>query len=271
MTGLRREDACAAITLPTGMADRLAGYQWARDRVGESGAAVYRLRGRLDAPDLFLKHGRDAFAGDVVDEMVRLRWLARYIPVPSVAGFVATPEEAWLLMTAMPGLTAYQLLEARPAARIAIVDALAAFLRRLHAIPAAECPFNSDHAYRLSQARQRIDAGAVDEDDFGEEHEGWTAEQVWDAIQRLLPLPSDPVVTHGDFSLDNILMCDGDVVCCIDAGRVGIADRQQDLAILWSCLGEFDAALQERLIVQYGVPAADERKRRFHLLLDELF
>jgi aminoglycoside 3'-phosphotransferase-1 len=227
-----REEECAAVAAPPGMAGDVAGYAWARDGVGESGGAVYRLHGKAGAPDLFLKHGVGAVADDVTDEMVRLRWLGAYLPVPAVVCFDRTAGEAWLLMTAMPGRTAWQLLAADPDAGPAIVDALAAFLRRLHAIPASECPFNSDHAYRLGLARRRIDAGLVEIDDFDEERVGWTAERVWAAMQRLLPIVPDPVVTHGDFSLDNLLIENGAVIGCIDVGRAGIADRYQDLAIL---------------------------------------
>lgn len=271
MMAYDREEACAAIALPAGLSAQAAGYEWSRDTVGESGGAVYRLHGRTGAPDLFLKHGRSAVAGDIIAEMVRLRWLAGFIPVPRVEGFVATQDEAWLLMTAVPGQTAYQLLEAQPDARLGIVDALASFLRRLHAVPIDQCPFTSDHLYRLARARDRIDAGLVEEDEFDEERGGWTAEEVWQAMQRLLPMPPDPVVTHGDFSLDNILLRDGKVVGCIDAGRVGIADRYQDLAIVWKCLGEFDASLQDRFIERYGLAEPDERKLQFHLMLDEMF
>lgn len=271
MTNSSREEACAAIPLPAYLSAPLAGYRWARDNVGESGAEVYRLHGKIGAPDLFLKHGKDAVASELADEMVRLRWLAKHIPAPVVEGFFATQNEAWLLMTALPGQTAYQLLEAQPENRAQFVDRLAAFLRRFHSIPVRDCPFNSDHTYRLARSRERIDAGLVEEDDFDQEREGWTAEQVWDAMQDLLPVPSDLVVTHGDFSLDNILMVDGDVVGCIDAGRVGIADRYQDLAILWNCLGEFGTSLQDRLLERYGIPQVDERKLCFHLMLDEMF
>jgi aminoglycoside 3'-phosphotransferase-1 len=66
-------------------------------------------------------------------------------------------------------------------------------------------------------------------------------------------------------------MRDGAVVGCIDAGRVGIADRYQDLAILWSCLGEFDPRLQDRLLERYGIADRDQAKMQFHLMLDELF
>jgi aminoglycoside 3'-phosphotransferase-1 len=185
--------------------------------------------------------------------MTRLRWLSGYLPVPGLVHFFRTPEEAWLLTKALPGMTAYQLLETRPAARLAVVDVLAAFLRRLHAIPAGQCPFNSDYVYRLSRARERIDANLVEVDDFDEERAGWTAEQVWAEMQKLLPKAPDPVVTHGDFSLDNLLLEGGEVTGCIDLGRVGVADRYQDLAILWNCQGEFDSSLKERLWQQYGV------------------
>ncbi|ESQ81786.1 hypothetical protein AEAC466_20400 [Asticcacaulis sp. AC466] len=271
MGGDEREKACAAPQIPIVMSAQVNGYGWARDTIGESGAAVYRLDGKGRAPDFFLKHGKDAVADDVTDEMVRLGWLSGFMPVSTVVQFVRTPNEAWLLMAAIQGKTAYQILAADPDARAAVVDALAAFLRRLHAIPVNQCPFNSDHAFRLARARARIDAGLVETDDFDEEREGWTAEQVWEALQALLPFTPDPVVTHGDFSLDNLLIVDGEVIGCIDLGRVGIADRYQDLAILWNCLGEFDPSLQDRLFQQYGIPDPDPGKLQFHLILDELF
>lgn len=151
------------------------------------------------------------------------------------------------------------------------MDAIAAFLRRVHAIPVSECPFNSDIAFRLSQARARIDEGSVEIDDFDEEREGWTAEQVWTALHDLLPFTPDPVVTHGDFSLDNLLIHGGQVTGCIDVGRAGIADRYQDVAILWNGLGEFGPSLQDRLCQEYGIFEPDRRKLGLHLLLDELF
>jgi aminoglycoside 3'-phosphotransferase-1 len=257
--------------VPASISAALSGYEWERDTVGESGAAVYRLHGKADAPDLFLKHGRDAFADEIGDEMARLRWLGGYLPVPALVHFTRTPDEAWLLTTAVRGESACRILEKSPGRRIAVVDALARFLRRLHAIPASQCPFTSNHAYRLGRARARIDAGQVDEDDFDEEREGWTAEQVWEGLQALLPLAPDPVVTHGDYSLDNLLIGDDEVLGCIDVGRAGIADRYQDLAIAWNCLGEFGASLQQRFLEQYGVLEVDRGKLQFHLMLDELF
>ncbi|MBX3301776.1 MAG: APH(3')-I family aminoglycoside O-phosphotransferase [Nitrospira sp.] len=271
MIDKNREEFRTAVPVPASMATAIAGYKWTRDTIGAAGGAVYRLNGKTDAPDMFLKFGQNAVADDVADEATRLRWLARYLPVPTVAQCIRTSDGAWLLMTAMPGETAFQTLEAQPDSRFTIVDALAAFLRRLHAIPVDECPFNSGHTYRLALARKRIDAGLVDVRDFDDVRQGWSAEEVWKALQNFLPLVPDPVVTHGDFSLDNLLMQQGQVVGCIDTGRLGIADRYQDLAVLWNYLEQYGTALQARLLQQYGIPNVDVRKLEFHLILDELF
>lgn len=58
---------------------------------------------------------------------------------------------------------------------------------------------------------------------------------------------------------------------CIDVGRLGVAGRYQDLAILWNGLREFDGALGARLFARYGIGVPDERRLRFHLTLDECF
>ncbi|TDX33575.1 aminoglycoside 3'-phosphotransferase-1 [Rhodovulum visakhapatnamense] len=253
------------------MFDGLSGYVWTRNNIGESGGEVYRLHGNPGAPDLYLKYCWGAEAGSLLDEVSRLRWLAAHLRVPALVEFRCSADEAWLLMEALPGETAYQALLARPEEREVVVDALARFLKKLHSIPINQCPFNSGQAYRLGLARQRLDAGLVDEDDFDEERRGWSASHVWREMLLLLPQAPDLVVTHGDFSLDNILVVGNEVAGCIDVGRAGSADRYQDLAILWNCLGEFDTSLRERLFASYGMPVPDWSKLQFHLMLDEFF
>ncbi|MGK5071665.1 APH(3') family aminoglycoside O-phosphotransferase [Janthinobacterium sp. ZB1P44] len=273
MTISNKKQAAVTAAMPASLRAAVAGYRWVRDTAGESDAAVYRLQGRDGAPDLFLKHGKGVAAAELADELARLRWLAPYLPVPAVLQFAqaADPQQAWLLTAALPGKMAHELLEANPEIGPAVADALAAFLRQLHALPVAGCPFDAGHAVRLAQARRRIDAGLVDADDFDARRQGWTAEQVWLALQRCQPLTPDLVVTHGDFSLENVLMQDGAVSGCIDVGRAGVADRYQDLTIVWRALGELDAALQQRFVDQYGIVDIDQGKLQFHVLLDELF
>lgn len=266
-------DADFALTWPADLTEELDGYEWERDDAGESGSIVVRLHGRLAAPDLYLKHGRGTLADDLLAEADRLRWLAGRLPVPAIVQLRHATDEAWLLTEALPGETAYELLAAETGAdaRAGVVEEMARFLRTVHSIPSQECPFDSGHVGRLAHARRRIDAGLVDEDDFDEEREGWTAEQVWQALHDAEPFAPDLVVTHGDFSLDNVMIAGGRVVGCIDVGRLGVADRYQDLAVAWNCLQEFGSALQERFLAAYGISEVNKGKLHFHLLLDELF
>jgi aminoglycoside 3'-phosphotransferase-1 len=124
---------------------------------------------------------------------------------------------------------------------------------------------------RLAHARRRLDAGLIDADDFDDARAGWTPAQVWAAMQALLPLRAERVVTHGDYSLDNILLdAQGQVTGIIDVGKAGIADPYRDLAILWNCLSEFGAELQQALLTAYATEL-DLDRLTFHLYLDECF
>lgn len=266
-----REHPCRAPRLPAGLARRCEGAQWHRNRVGEAGAAVYRLA-RPGQPDLYLKHGRGAVAEAVVDEMVRLRWLQGRLPVPRLMHFEATSREAWLLTRALPGRTAYQRLCDSPERMPQIVATLARTLAQLHRMPVSSCPFQAPLELRLAQARQRLDAGLIDADDFDAARRGWRPAQVWWALQRLRPAAHDAVVCHGDCSLDNLLLdAQGRLTGLIDLGRLGVADRFQDLAILWNCLDEFGPRAQRTLFAAYGLAPPDRRRLDFYLCLDECF
>ncbi len=259
------------IPVPEGLRAAVEGYTWTPATDGESGGAVFRLSAP-DRPALYLKCGAGRVADDITAELARLTWLAQRLPVPAVRSFIRLSDEAFLLTTPVAGTSAYDCLVAHPAQRIALVGELARFLRHVHALPLADCPFHAGHALRLADARRNIDAGWVAEDDFDDERAGWTAEQVWNATLALLPLPFERVVTHGDYSLGNVLLdAEGCVTGCIDVGRAGAADPYQDLAILWSNLEEFGEDAQRELWRAYGVATPDEGRLRFHRCLDELF
>ena len=262
MDGLARAPDCIKAAI--------SGYRWIQSTGGESGASVYRLV-RLGHPALYLKFGTGAIAGEIANEMTRLRWLASFISVPEIREYFYSVDQAWLLTAAMPGINASESLTAHPGARSEIVKVPAQFLRDLHALPSADRPFTSDHALRMADARRNMDAGLVEESDFGSMHEGWTRGAGLNGMLTLIPLPFDRVVAHGDFSLDNILLKNGRVAGCIDVGRAGLADPYQDLTILWNNLEEFGKDLQGELFSAYGIADPGARKMRFHLCLDEFF
>ncbi|WP_066650663.1 MULTISPECIES: APH(3') family aminoglycoside O-phosphotransferase [Sphingomonas] len=256
--------------LPSSLAEIVAGYRANPSLVGESGAVIHQLDA-VGRPVLFLKQGGSRVATDIVDEYARLRWLQGRWQVSAIVGYAETEAGAWLLTTALPGRAAYGWLEDHPDRRETAMRSIAAFLRLMHAEPIATCPFDASLDLRSADAAANVVAGRVDLDDLDPEREGWSAEQLWDHFQRLLLLDADPVVTHGDFSLDNIFLDDdGTVTGCLDVGRVGVADRYQDLAILWNSLREFDLGLAEAMFEAYGV-APDREKIELHLLFDEFF
>lgn len=248
-----------------------AGFVATPITIGESGCETWRLDKSDRRPHAYLKHGRGPLADLIADELVRLRWMRSRLPVPQIIQFVADAEECWLVTEAIAGKSARQLLQEREVSAEVIINALAAFLLRVHALPHAKCPYEARLPRRLSEARSRIDAEAIDIGDFDDERQGWSAEDVWEALQSSLPQSLDVVFTHGDFSLDNILLDGANVTGCIDVGGAGLADRYQDIAICWSDLAEYGTDAQARFLQQYGVGEGDRSKLAFYQLLNELF
>lgn len=263
-------DASTPCDQPASLTKLFAGRRWTRSATGESGCAVWRLD-ETGLPDLYLKHGVGRNARAVVDEFVRLEWLGLHMRVPVVRHFVRDADDAWLLTEALSGHTVYEKLVAEPARRRDVASELGVYLKKLHHVPAAECPFNADARLRLSHARLNIDMGLVDAEDFDEARQGWTPEQVWNELIHLAPMSAESVVTHGDFSTGNVVVGADGVVGCIDVGRCGLADPYQDIAIMWNNLTEYGPDVQAAFLEAYGIDTPDAVRMRFHLVLDELF
>ncbi|MEV8504148.1 APH(3') family aminoglycoside O-phosphotransferase [Actinoplanes sp. NPDC051475] len=225
---------------------------WETVTTGLSGAVVTRRAG------VYRKTSDDQ-GHDLVAEGERLRWLrARGIPAAEV-------------LTCRPGLLETAEVPGRPASehwpmadRPRIVDALADFTRRLHALPVAECPFDRRLAVTIPEAL----AADVALDMLDAERAGWDRDQLVARLVATRPALEDLVVCHGDLCLPNVLL---DPVTCevtgvVDVGRLGVADRWADLALTTrSLVGDGD-----RFLDRYGIPL-DPAKLEFYRLLDEFF
>ena len=152
-----------------------------------------------------------------------------------------------------------------------VVQELARGLRWFHALPVDDCPFDARLDVRLREAKQRLDAGLVDEANFDPERQGLAAVDLYPMLLRDRPASEDLVVTHGDYCLPNVLLAGSGVVGFVDVGRAGIADRYQDLALAARSirynLGE---ALVPLFFKAYGVPQ-DAARVAYYQLLDEFF
>lgn len=242
-----------------------------RERSGGSGATVDRLL-MPDGGVVYVKAGQGEAADGIAAEMARLRWLQGRLPVPAVLDFHRDGRGAWLVTSALRGITAGAWLSGDPASTPHVVAGLAAFLRRLHAIPADDCPFDSSVAAWLPVARERVASGLVDADDFDDDHHGRSAGEILADVERLAGAAAGRVVVHGDFTLGNILIDpDGRVAGCLDVGRLGTADPYQDISLLWRDLGGVGEAAQTAFLAAIGLPRPDPHRLLLHRSLDELF
>lgn len=253
------------LDLPDALRPVLPATRWEEVDVGRSDARVYRSFRHVLKVQRREPGGPSLFA-----EKERLRWFRGRIPVPEVVAFHTSPTDEYLAMTRLPGIDlshADAVLHARRNTEL-----LARALRELHALPIADCPFDTSLRVRLAEGAALVREGRVDEEDFDSERQGWTGRDVLEELIRTRPAHEDLVVTHGDACLPNVIVSGEYVEGFIDVGRAGIADRHVDLALATRSLTHnYGAEYSDLFLDTYGRTFVDEHKLQYYRLLDELF
>jgi aminoglycoside phosphotransferase len=262
-------------TLPPGLARWLGPGPWRHDDLGCAATAIYRIPSTAFGGPAYLKIGRQDDPEPLARERDVLRWLGDRLPVPQVWGYGEDQTHTHLLLSEIPGLPASDTAFHRDPAPM--VRALATGLRQIHIADIIDCPFDQRLAVKMAEARVRVRRGLVDADDFEQAYQGRSAADLYAQLQALRPATEDPVLTHGDYCLPNVLLQAGQVSGFIDWGRAGVADRYQDLALavrsLRHNLGRtVNGERWIRLFLQtYGLDDPDWEKIAFYILLDEFF
>jgi streptomycin 3"-kinase len=250
--------------------------EWIPVSTGESRADVFRR----DDGALISKRVGPSGVADLLAERRRIEWLTGTgVPGPSVVDWSTSDDGARLVMTAVPGVAAGEL---DSATLLRAWPALVGVLRLLHELPTAECPFERTLAtmFRIAEDVVRRDAVIPEflaEDQQGRPHAELLADLRAQLDERLDQERGDLVVCHGDACLPNF-MVDPDTLACtglIDLGRLGIADRHADLALLRANATESwagaDGTHAERLLSErYGDDRIDPGRLRFYHHLDPL-
>jgi kanamycin kinase len=246
---------------------------------GFTDAAVWRLDGRHS---LYVKYIAEPDPADPgaspLAEAERLRWLrAQQVPCPEPVDAGTIDEYEYLVTEAAPGLTAAQSWPA--GSRMAVVDAVADFVRQLHTLPVTDCPFDRRLKVRLPLAQEVAGLGLVDLKALDAKRRGWSINQL---VTELIATArqvgrEEPVVCHGDYCLPNVLV-DPDsrqVSAIIDVGRLGVADRYTDLALMTRSLAsvtlnpQYGRRFADRFLYRYGEIPADPDRIALYRLLDE--
>lgn len=275
--------------LPPALAAHLKGRKLEPVVRGESGSDVVHVTGGVRA-GAYLKTATSWRRAELRHEHGVLRWLDGRAGAPRVLHFEETHGSTYLLLSEVHGRAAVELASELDATTL--VRELARALKKVHALPAADCPFERRVADMVHEAWRRARAGLVDLDDLEPRYRGWSADQLLRELEATAPAQEDLVVVHGDFSLPNIVLRERRsrrggreagaastaspgsfrVSGLVDWGRAGVADRYQDLALLLrSFEGSAGDDLPEVLEQAYGLDRLDAGKIAFYQLLDEFF
>lgn len=189
------------------------------------------MTARIERPSetVFAKWDPTGSPASLTGEAQRMRWLAQAgMRVPVVVGLMRDPTGDLLITEAIDAESIVTETSLQHPERAAA--ALGEGLRRLHALPAADCPFPAPS---------------------------------WTASQRI----DDPVVCHGDPCVPNTLVAGGAFAGLVDLGDAGVGDRWSDLAIAsWSLAWNGLAAAEPAFWDAYGARSDARRLAQWRAL-----
>jgi len=259
--------------LPQELRSLVARKHYAVDDVGMSASKV------LIFDDMVLKIQPER--QETRTEKRMLSWLDGKLPVPKLVYHTVEEGINYLLMSRIKGKMACdaELME-NPGQ---LVPILAESLKMLWQVDISDCPVRWDLQHKLEKARAAVAAGEVDVENvepetFGENGFKDPADLLgWLCTNQP---PEDLVLSHGDFCLPNVFIDNQRLSGFIDLGRMGVADRWQDIALCWRSLkhnygGEYGGKVYEDfdpdcLFQALGIEP-DREKLRYYILMDELF
>lgn len=261
------------LLLPDSIYDLIAGENCQPDRIGMSGASI------LICGDKVLKIQEANEESE--NEFRIMQYLQGKLPVPTVYSHETENGKSYLLMSKCSGqMACSQEYMTNPALQSKL---LANGLKMLWNMDISDCPSDQRLPRKLAQAKYNVDNNLVDLDNvepatFGENGFKDPAELLqW--LYDHMP-EEEPVLSHGDFCLPNILGIQDKVTGFIDLGKTGIADKWCDLAICYRSISHnfngkyhgdsYPDYNEMRLFQELGIEP-DWEKLRYYFLLDELF
>lgn len=195
----------------------------------------------------------------------KLVWLKGRLPVPEALEYAADSRYEYLLISEISGRDATHELFRRNAEQT--VSLLAEGLRAIHGVDIAHCPFDYSANNRLLLIERRLSEGLVDRNTV-EERFGDTLERLYGRLQSdMAGLQETPVFSHGDYSVPNIVIDNGEINGFIDIADAGIADPYRDFAAAHrSIIRNFGERFLPLFYEKYGIKPDMQRLRLYDLI-----
>lgn len=164
-----------------------------------------------------------------------------------------------------------------------LLKLLANALKMLWKIDVSTCPRVRDLQTEINEARYRVENNLVDLEDVEPDTFGENGFKNPNELLKWLEENTpeyEPVFSHGDFCLPNILIENNEISGFIDLGDAGIGDKWRDIALCYRSLkhnfdgtygGKVYPNFDPDLLFTYLEIEPNYKKIKYYLLLDELF
>lgn len=259
--------------LPQIIKSRIENKSFQLDNIGLSGSEIYLF----DKQVLKIQEDNE----EAENEYIIMEWLKEKLPVPKVLAKESANGKSYLLMTRIQGkMTCDEEYMKNPNH---ITRLLSEALKLLWQTDITECPCIWSIDRKLEMAEYRVEHDMVDTDNvepdtYGEN--GFASpKELYQWLVKNKP-KEDLVLSHGDFTLPNVLFEKDELKGFIDLGRMGVADRWQDIALCYRSLlhnyngkyggKKYEGYNPDMLFEKLGIEPERE-KIRYYILLDELF
>ena len=257
------------VFIPNQIKEIVGNQKYQQNDIGMSGSKV------LMYPEYVLKIQQHTAESD--NEKNLESWLNGKIPIPKIFVYCVDNGVSYTLMSRVKGeMLCDEKYLNNPKKSIQLA---AKGLKMLWSVDVGDCPYHVSHLEeRLNAARWNVENDIVDLDNVEADTFGLqgfaSPEELIDWLERNRP-EEDIVLTHGDFCLPNIFIHNDKISGFIDNGKMGPADRWQDIAIVLRSLehnfeGKYCDFDPQMLLNELGIEM-DIKKNRYYKLLDELF
>lgn len=210
-------------------------------KLGRSDTKVFKTKLKSNHQEVILKIQYIENKNNLKEEYKRLKWIEGKLNTPKAYYYNEKDNIKYLIMEYKKGTPSFKFDD--------IGYQLGKALKQIHQVNIENCPFNKYSPEQLlSNFLDKLDSIYPEiQDNYKDE----TKETVIEFMKE--NIPTDKVLTHGDYSMPNILINNGEI-SFIDLGELGISTKYLDIYYLMKSLKiNKKEEIFEEFIKGYGI------------------